>query len=646
MSESLVQDIRRIAQEEGADPDLAVRVAKQESGFRQDATSRAGARGIMQLMPETARELGVDINDPMQNIRGGTRYLARQQRAFGSPELALAAYNAGPGRVREFLRTGRELPRETQNYVQALTGAGISPDIVGVDYVDRSGNIIVPGGEGRRRLQPGEELLSAEERGPLQFTQAELEGVPPSMREDFQRAARLRGELAEAGERVAGMTGRLEEEKARGQAGLAETAAQTQRRAFERYQSERKMPTEFVPTQETAGDLSALFGLLGVFGTLIGGGGKQNAINAMSAMTGMMNGWRQGRQDLYNRERQIFETNMKQLEQRNNELRRDLQASLEIAKTDMDAGLARLRVSEAVMRSPILMEQAKSGRISALLESGNELMRLKAEMEKHKRTLDAEAARRQATQDQNVQQFLRSNGSPTQSIYADTGVLMPRQEAEKVVTAQRAIGEGLSIIDEVARHPEVMGRSGQVRGFFERYISSALDALNNNRPPPDPNAMSGAEGRLSQAEQNALIFAKRYAAYLVNYERALAGGARGFTVSFQQRFNRLMAQEQFSAQGLMDLMKDHVNELAVGSAPAGIPQLNFDGMIRTGILEHNRLSGPERQGSAQRGFDLAFNPQVREIYAKLRQQNQPYDPLQYEYRIGPNGNVQSRRRER
>ena len=178
MSDAIVADIRRIAEEEGVDPDLAVRVAKQESGFRQDATSRAGARGIMQLMPDTAKELGIDLNDPMQNIRGGVRYLGQQQRAFGSPDLALAAYNAGPGRVREHLRTGRALPQETQNYVSALRGAGISPDIVGPgEYVDPSGNIVVAGGGGpRRQLQPGEELLSAEEPVPTRYTEEDLAG--------------------------------------------------------------------------------------------------------------------------------------------------------------------------------------------------------------------------------------------------------------------------------------------------------------------------------------------------------------------------------------------------------------------------------------------------------------------------------------
>lgn len=232
MSEAIVADIRRIAQEEGVDPDLAVRVAKQESGFRQDATSRAGARGIMQLMPDTAKELGVDLNDPMQNIRGGVRYLGQQQRAFGSPDLALAAYNAGPGRVREYLRTGRALPQETQNYVSALRGAGISPDIASVDYTDASGNIIVSGGERRRQLQPGEELLSAEAPAPTRFTTEELAGFSPELQAILRRSENIREAAAGETTRAAELRGQLDEQVAAANARVARQAAEAQEAAI------------------------------------------------------------------------------------------------------------------------------------------------------------------------------------------------------------------------------------------------------------------------------------------------------------------------------------------------------------------------------------------------------------------------------
>lgn len=100
--------------------DLFLRLVQQESGWNATAVSHKGALGLAQLMPGTAQFLGVDPADPNQNLDGGARYLRRQFEDFGTWQLALAAYNAGPEAVR---RHGGIPPyAETRNYVLVVWG--------------------------------------------------------------------------------------------------------------------------------------------------------------------------------------------------------------------------------------------------------------------------------------------------------------------------------------------------------------------------------------------------------------------------------------------------------------------------------------------------------------------------------------------
>jgi len=114
-------DPMELALEQNVDPELVLRVIYQENKGRQGPVSEKGAIGLMQLMPETAKELGVDPNDPKQNVIGGIKYLKQQLQDFGTVPLALAAYNAGPGNVRKY--NGIPPFEETRDYVSIIHGA-------------------------------------------------------------------------------------------------------------------------------------------------------------------------------------------------------------------------------------------------------------------------------------------------------------------------------------------------------------------------------------------------------------------------------------------------------------------------------------------------------------------------------------------
>jgi soluble lytic murein transglycosylase-like protein len=108
------------ARKHGVPEDLFLRLVQQESGWNPVAVSTKGATGLAQLMPGTAEKLGVDIADPGENLDGGARYLRMMFDKFGTWELALAAYNAGPGAVEE--HDGIPPYAETENYVKAILG--------------------------------------------------------------------------------------------------------------------------------------------------------------------------------------------------------------------------------------------------------------------------------------------------------------------------------------------------------------------------------------------------------------------------------------------------------------------------------------------------------------------------------------------
>jgi soluble lytic murein transglycosylase-like protein len=110
--------IDEAARSAGVDPALLAALVRHESNFDPNVRSHAGAIGLAQLMPGTAAALGVDPTDPVANLRGGARYLREQLDRFGTPELALAAYNAGPNRVAQ----AGGIPRiaEAQTYVRRV----------------------------------------------------------------------------------------------------------------------------------------------------------------------------------------------------------------------------------------------------------------------------------------------------------------------------------------------------------------------------------------------------------------------------------------------------------------------------------------------------------------------------------------------
>jgi hypothetical protein len=194
---------RQEAIRQGVSPDLVVSMVKTESGGRFDAVSSKGARGPMQLMPATAKELGVDVNNWQDNIRGGVKYINQMMRQFNDPVLAVAAYNAGPGNVRK--AGGVPEFKETQNYVKKVLGENmatqetrpglrrIDPSVFGNEQDQAQDLQQAP--QGLRRIDPSV-FQSVADQAPVQQAQPATLGsnITSGLRE-FGRQLGLTGRI-------------------------------------------------------------------------------------------------------------------------------------------------------------------------------------------------------------------------------------------------------------------------------------------------------------------------------------------------------------------------------------------------------------------------------------------------------------------
>ena len=119
--------INAAAAQYGIDPNWLSKLLYQENRFQPRGTSPAGAQGIAQFMPATAKRYGVDVNDPVSSIQGAAHYLSDNLKMFGGNQgLATAAYNWGEGNVQNWMKGGGKVPAETQAYVSSITGKPIT----------------------------------------------------------------------------------------------------------------------------------------------------------------------------------------------------------------------------------------------------------------------------------------------------------------------------------------------------------------------------------------------------------------------------------------------------------------------------------------------------------------------------------------
>ena len=334
-----------------------------------------------------------------------------------------------------------------------------------------------------------------------------------------------------------------------GKMAAQESFGAAEKKAMQGYQQkleEQPLPA-FVPTKDNAQDLAGLFSLVSIIGMIAG---KSNGQMAMQAMNGMLEGYQKGRADLYKKEATEFDKNFKAMLSKHAEFRKEMEDAIKLASTNKEAGMQAAELAAAKAGSSIVQAQLRKGDLVGAYKLVDESAKgadkaLTMESNMRQKAADRENAIKVAS--------ARSGGAVSDInnyIQKFTGSAVNKKDAPEIMTAANAIGDAYAIKQSVADHPEWVGRTGQIKNFFNK----TLESINAGEPPP------------SDEGQPELIFAKRYAEYLVNYERALAGNARGFTVQFQKRFNSLLDQNQFNATGMDNLMDEQIRTIASKAA--------------------------------------------------------------------------------
>ena len=481
--------------------------------------------------------------------------------------------------------------------------------------------------------------------------------VRPSQQYEKETIAPLRERMMTALESEENVGRKKEIQQASSQANLSASMATYDTQASEKlhndpnlikYQEaiDQKSKAAFIPDQENPQRLATVLAITNLLGIAIGGKGKNSAQTALAAQNGMLEGYQQGRADIIKQQKDIFDTNQKQLDKTIENLHRGFQDALALAPTDRKAAeekaMSTINKENAdflrelynktglVGASKTIAELLKQAESRQKLMQQEEMKMIKTphelEIERHEREMESQGRRGLDIKEKSSNAKLLKTTDDVQADLISRGVNIssPKDRAE-VAKVVASMAELNSLRNDVINKPGLVGRQGQIQQFTDRYIKS----YKGEAPPLD-------ESKIAQADQDALLFSKKYASMLTRYEQALAGVSKGFTVALQKRYNDLLSQNQFNAPSMIKLFDDMSHEIA-----SGAKQKSFK--LTYGILEDmasNFQSGleettPVTKTATQPQFKSSSAPQS--AIDHLKQHPELKDAFKTKYGYIPEG---------
>ena len=446
-----------------------------------------------------------------------------------------------------------------------------------------------------------------------------VQDLRTKMSEAERQASEASTKATQAGEREA----RLRETKSTEYAPLIEKAG----KRIEEEQGKTVAPLDALPelkqTQISPEQTKEAFTTFLTFAMLGGALTRQPMLAAMNSMTAAMKGWQEGDTARTKAELESFDRNFKIAQAKRSGQIEERKAAHEKYKGDIQ-GLELAEKQIALKyEDQIAAELARKGDFNALskhydvLAKNYEIAIHHAnQVEQQNRRLDAtlktqqtkaEAGDKKYFQDKNTGKIYHQVGGKFVEMPIPPGVQLSEfggkgkggeagatvDDVKKFLGVDfgsgkqadtkndqasgiaNATAEALSLQNYVHKHPDVVGRVGQVKSFIDRYVKSLDSTGSETGSSPTPE---------SAQEQEALLFAKRYAAYLIRYEQALAGSAKGFTVQFMKRFNELMQSNQFNPEGFDKLMAEQMREYK-SSAGKLSTKITLDQLQQYGIAQ-------------------------------------------------------------
>jgi len=309
---------------------------------------------------------------------------------------------------------------------------------------------------------------------------------------DFMKAVQpVMDELTRKSEEYAQFQGLEKEQEARSLAEatrMKSEAKKKQRLAVEespefvemRNLQDKMMNSEFIPTQDNAKDLSGLFSMVALIGGAIGGSGKDNAIQAMSAMNGMLTGYQKGRADLYKREKDIFDTNFKALKTKTEVLTNRLKQIAELAAIDSEAAYLEADTFLASQRADFVKQYLDKYKLPATIKLLENTLKLTTEAEKNRQNLITKA------QDRSDKYYISAFGAQQKEASAQSKGLKPSAADIKIYRDKNVLLYMYNDLKNKLRDPELKKfiDDNRISAFLSEEAGKTISQLVTPNLPP------------------------------------------------------------------------------------------------------------------------------------------------------------------